>query len=251
MRRMMVTVLAALILLTGPRPQAAINLLGASNAQLDFGDVPMGGETAVSVAVTVRLVSPFSGASRFVSKWGDDPSEQAFVLIRQDTDEVGLIANDSIFTRKYGCATTDSPLVAGDVARIVGVISVSPQSCRIWVNGTERTTTLTFTDAPMFSIRDVTTPLQIGHETDEAEDGTDGDFAEVAVWVQAIPDHVAISYGQGFSPQFFRQYLGAFYAPLLNTNTEGLRDVWGGILGTNTAGTSASHPPVYRHQQAH
>ena len=70
-----------------------------------------------------------------------------------------------------------------------------------------------------------------------------GDYSEFALWGAKVPDSVAVAYGKGASPAFFRQYNGILYAPL--TNTSDLRDVWGGILGTNTSGTNAAHPSVY------
>jgi hypothetical protein len=223
---------------------AAINMLGSADAKVSFGDVTMGGETAVTVAVTVLVAGAFVGAGdRFVSKWGNSSGEQSFVLYRPGNNNINFLVSNA--ANVYGCGTTDTPLSGTPLlVRIVATITLDPKTCRIWVNGAERTTANVFNDSPV-TVQNTASSLEVGRETDESVDGVDGDYSELAVWVSAVPDWVAIAYGKGMSPRFYRTTM-AICSPLLNTTTAGLLDTCAGTAGTNTSGTDAAHPTVYR-----
>jgi hypothetical protein len=117
---------------------AAINMLGSADAKVSFGDVTMGGETAVTVAVTVLVAGAFVGAGdRFVSKWGNSSGEQSFVLYRPGNNNINFLVSNA--ANVYGCGTTDTPLSGTPLlVRIVATITLDPKTCRIWVNGAER-----------------------------------------------------------------------------------------------------------------
>lgn len=220
----------------------AVNLLGASDARVNFGDVAIGGATAITVAFTIRTPAALTG-SFFITQWGNLLAEQALLIDRVDTDEIEiLVAQGGGSAVYYGLKTTDAAIATSSLLRIVGRIDLVTPSIDIWINGAVRTGTLTFNDGPT-SIANANSPLCVGHQTDFPGDGVDGEYSEFAIWLEKVPVWVAEAYGKGMSPAFYRNANSFLYAPMVNVAN--LRDIWTSGTGTNTAGTDAAHPPVY------
>jgi hypothetical protein len=217
----------------------AIALSGASDARVDYGDIPaLAGLTAISVAFTFKPTTAVSGTERLITQWGSPSSLEGCLLIATtDTDEVAILIHGA--AGNYGKKTTDLNLTSGTTYRIVMRVTLSSAGS-IWVNGVSRTVAASASD-PVVSSGNSSNSLQIGHETDEAIDGEDGEYSEVAIWGESVPDWICEAYGKGYSPAFY-QRSRIFYAPLHNITH--LRDRWGGVAGTNTAGTDAAHPSM-------
>ena len=84
--------------------------------------------------------------------------------------------------------------------------------------------------------------VQVGFETDESINGLAADYAELAVWLEAVPDWVILGYGKGMSPRYYRSN-GALYCPLVHTGY--LVNEWAATGGTNSSGTNGVHPAMY------
>jgi len=243
MPRALLSLVFALVVLAGPRLQAAIGLLASSNANVSFSTVTgYLGNTSLSTALTITTNAYAAGQFGLASIWGATGPDQVF-LFYFESNEVGYIIStgSGIGNANYGCMTTTDPIPNGSATYRIMARATPLVACEVFVNGVQQTTTITFNPPGFDGLRN-NAPLQIGHNTNLGFDGVDGDYAEFAQWVEFVPDWVAIAYGKGMSPMLYRQN-GLFYMPL--TNTSGLRDVWGGNLGTNTAGTDAVHPRMY------
>jgi hypothetical protein len=197
----------------------------------------------MSVAWTIRTASSFNTAGTMVSQWGAFPGDQAFVAQVGNSDELGFVVQSG-GADYYGPITTDSPLPqSSNLLRIVVRIDLSPKTSDIWMNGSQRTTTAWFNNSPAFYVNSAE-PAAIGL-IPTVSAGVDGEYSEFAVWDHWVPDWVVIAYGKGRTPQAYQEG-GVFYAPTVNVQADGLRDVWGGLAGTNSSGTSAAHPAMYR-----
>lgn len=219
----------------------AVNLLGSSNARVDFGDIAgIGGATALTIAFTLRptVALPASGG-RIVTQWGNGASEPAFLVGATDTDEIAIVVSNGVGAF-YGKKTTGLNMVDGTTYRVVTKVNPPSNVGAIWVNGAAEAIDV-FLASNNLTILNSIRSVQVGHETDEAVDGVDADYSEVAIWPEYVPDWFCGAYGRGFAPSFYRRNL-IFYAPLINTSH--LREVARGVLGTNTAGTDAAHPSM-------
>jgi hypothetical protein len=220
----------------------AINLLGASDAKVSYGDMAaIAGLTALTVSITFNA-SSIANDERICSQWSSNP--QAWLIANVDTDEIFfLVAQDAGGTVRKGVKTTDTNFATGTLYRCVFRWRASDQAMQIWVNGVSKTTTA-FADAgggAPSSINNSTAAVTVGKDSPGDVDGWDADYSEFALHSAYMPDDYCIAYGKGYSPKFYRRN-GILYAPFINTNT--LRDQWGGLTGTNTAGTAAAHPRV-------
>ena len=246
MRTAVVSLIVSVAFLAGPRLHAAINLLGASDATVEFGDaLGTGNPTAFTVAFTWRSAASISGSLRMAGQWSGaiGGSQQAWLVQTMSATNFGCIVHGGALSY-HGKQTTDNPLATTTTHRIVCTWQTgTPNTMRIWVNGVESTTSTFVGAADLSSMHDSVAETFLGREDDESVDGEDGDYSEFALWTTAVPAHVVAAYSAGISPHFFRPG-GVFYAPLAN-HTD-LRNLWGGTSGTNTAGTSSAHPSMYR-----
>lgn len=221
----------------------AVQLLGASDARLDFGAALLGGGgggsyTGLTVAFTIKVASSVVG-SRFFTKWG---SSQTFLVQLLSTAEIGFVLRGTPSGAYGAYQTTDSPVAANALLRVVCRWNMPTTTATCWVNGSARASSLWFGG---LSAGDTVLAgadhVQAGHETLEATDGINGEYSELAIWGEAVPDWVARAYGLGFSPGIYRKN-GLFYCPAWNTSY--LIDQWGGFNGTNSSGTTVAHPSV-------
>jgi hypothetical protein len=250
MRRAILSIVVALGLLVGPRLHAAVNMLASNTARVSFGDIAaIAAGNDLSVAVTVTLSANSATGDFVVHQWPTAGNPPAFLIDVIDTDELRYLTHTgaSAVSCYYGKKTNSLNLTNGSTYRIVARMrdfdDAGNRTLNIWVNGASQA--LTDTHNPglcAITITDVSVPVEVGYNSTRSDDGLDADYSEVAIWGTYIPDWVAAAYGKGMSPAFYRTG-GILYAPL--TNTDGLRDVWGGILGTNSSGTSAAHPSMY------
>jgi hypothetical protein len=222
----------------------AINLLAASDARIDFGDVTfLDGISELTVALTLRLNAAPADGRYLAQKWGAALADQQFLFTVPGTftDEVGFAMRDSA-NLAYGKRTTDLNLASGNVYRIIAKLDPSANLGAIWVNGASRTLDVYLDNQTSFgTTANGATALQIGRNTDVGTDGEDGDYAEFALWTEYVPDWFCSAYGKGYAPNFYRRNL-VFYAQLFNTSH--LRDVARGTAGTNSSGTDAAHPSM-------
>jgi hypothetical protein len=214
--------------------------LGAS-AHLDFGTVYSANQTGLTVALTITPSSAANG--RIATKWGGDGTfEQSFNLQCFDSGRVlwGIKASSGVSNHQQ---TSTGTVAIGTLLRIVGrfTASTTPQ---LWINGSQASTTTYFSDGtPANASGGTQGEVALGFESDESINGMAGDYAEFAIWLEAVPDWMAIAYGKGLSPRGYRQN-GALYCPLSNTSQ--LVNEWAsGSDGTNTSGTNAAHPSMY------
>jgi hypothetical protein len=221
----------------------AVNLLGSSNARIDFGNISgggLGGATQMSIAVTIKLTAA-PGAFRLMTQWGNAAAERAYLLGCGADGSVAFVAANNA-GQFYGKATTSLTMVNGGLYRIVAKLNPAGNVGAIWVNGTSHTVVESVASNTSTTVGVPNTNLQIGHETDEAVDGQDADYSEAAVWTEYLPDWFCEAYGKGYAPSFYRKNLH-FYAPLHNITH--LKDrARQGFTGTNTAGTDAAHPSM-------
>lgn len=216
----------------------AINLLGSSDARVSYGDIAtLGGLTSISIAITFNLSALTGG--RFVHQWGNLATEQCFVLFVIDTDEL-FIGFQQSGVGLRGKKSTDANIATGTTYRVVCTWRASDQRTEIWVNGTKPTLSdQAGWTATLTALQNATTNVLVGHETDEAVDGCNGDYSEFAIWNRVLLDDEAAAYGKGISAATFAPF---FYAPMFNTTH--LKDQANGLTGTNSSGTDAAHPPV-------
>jgi hypothetical protein len=221
----------------------AINLLGASNARVDFGDLAVdAGLTAITVSITV-LASSIADNERLAQHWGNAGSKQSWVAAITNTNELGFAISDAANAGVLflGRQTTDLDFATGTLYRCVFRWRASPKAMEIWVNGVNRTVATFVADDDVATLVNSTSSIFVGHETEELNDGIDGDYSEFAIHPVYMPDHYCVAYGNGYSPRFFTRN-ESFYCPLRGTSN--LLDIWGHAVGTNSSGTSAAHPVV-------
>jgi hypothetical protein len=224
----------------------AVNLLGASNARVDFGDLAIdAGVTALTVSITF-LASAVADDERLASHWGAVSANLAWVLAVTDTNELAIAVSDgggggaSLLGRK----TTDLDFATGTLYRCVFRWRADPKAMEIWVNGVNRTVGIfAGLDGTPATLTDSSSSIQVGHETAEGLDGVDGDYSEFAIHPVYMPDHYCIAYGNGYSPRFYPR-ANSFYCPLWNTSN--LLDIWSSAVGSNSSGTNAAHPPIIK-----
>ena len=220
----------------------ALNLLGASNARVDFGDLSaLSGLTSVTFSFTINA-SSIAHDERFFGQWGAEAINYALLCAAIGTDEIGFVVSNGSGVY-HGRQTLSANLATGTTYRVVVRWRASAKALEIWINGVNQTVTTWVGDGAVSAIINSAASLQVGHETASAADGVDGDYAEFAIHNTYMPDDYCIAYGKGYSPAFYRAN-GILYAPLIDTSSLG--DLWGGVVGANTAGTSAAHPPTLR-----
>lgn len=222
----------------------AIQLLGTNNARISAGDVAaIAGETALSVAFTIRLISLATG-SRFVTQWGGATGSQAFLIQLVDTDEAAYAisnAGGSYFSAK----TTVLNLAAGGTYRMVFTWATgTPNTMTITVNGVAQATADFIGTTNIAAVINSATAVQVGHETDEAEDGIDGDYSEIAIWGAVLSASDRAAYGAGVAPPDLSASAAdrILYIPAYSTTNLPTPDPWGGNTITQTGGTDAPHP---------
>lgn len=224
--------------------RAAVSLLSASSARIEFGDLSaFEGLGELSLAVTVDVAAAPATSDRLFAKWrGGVTSQQSFILFIDDTNELGFIINPAGGSPShYGKKTTVTNVASGSRYRICAKLDPSANAGAIWVDGTAQTITARGTSSAA-TTGNVTDPVFIGYEAASLTDGLDGAYAEVAAWAAYIPDWVCEAYGKGYSPDIYQRDR-IFYAPLHNTSH--LLDRQGGAAGTNTNGTDAAHPSMF------
>ena len=239
----MKTRLAALILsiLTISPLRASVFLdnapIGTAGDLITYGDVAaIGGQSSLSVAITVHLSATLE-IGRFVNKWGSTTASQSFVFYATNTDEIEFVLNlDSVNAGVYyGCQTTDGPMSGGALLRVLAKATVG-SGCDIYVNGTQRSTSLIYNNAG--TLVDTTTAVRVGNETADAAQGSYGEFV---IWSEEVPDWVAEAYGKGYGANIYRTN-GILYAPMIRTTM--LRDVWGGVAGSASS-VSGTQPGTH------
>jgi len=223
----------------------AVELLGAGNDRLDFGDIAsVDNLTEISIACTILLdTGGFANGDRLITKWGSSSADEQFLIQVLDTNEIGFVVNrgapsSSFFGKK---TNNTNPIVDNTLVRLVFTAKLSPKSMDIWVNGTKQSVIDWFTNSPS-DLGTGSGAIQVGHESAETVDGVDGDYSEIAIWDHKIPDGIAAAYGKGFSPLIYPKG-GLVYCRALNSGH--LVDEWGGNTVTATGAADAAHPAIY------
>ncbi len=219
----------------------AVELLGAGNDRLDFGDLAAIAGDNLSIAFTLQLPGSVTG-SRLITQWGSSNAARAVLLALQDTDEIACAFRETSGGTIWGRKSTDSPLVANALVRVVIQIAAATPSVIIWVNGVVAADTSWFAGDSR-SIQNVSTAVQVGHESAEGSDGIDGDYSEIALWDEVIPDWMCRAYGAGFSPRFMRTANSILYVAAVNTSF--LIDEWEGNSVSQVGAADAAHPRIF------
>lgn len=241
MRRLIIALLAACLVVVPAR--AATTLNGGSNAHITWGDVAaVENLSALSICLTVDITS-LATAERLVGKYNAFGNDRQFLVLIDDTDEIGfLIAPDTATSSNwYGKVTTATNVSTG-LHRICVKLDAAGDQGAAWVNGVSQAVTARGTSTnTSATTANTTTPLFVGRGGNDA-DGVDGDYSEVAIWAAYVPDWVFEAYGKGFSPHIYLANR-VFYAPLHNTSQ--LLDRQGGVAGSNSSGSNAAtHPAI-------
>lgn len=250
MTRNLLAFLLALACITPTR--AAVTL--GSTATVSFGDIStIAGLTEMSWALTVTLTASCCGATSFLlGQWATTNASAAFTVRTADTDELELCWGQG--DGGYRCdKTSDLNLTNGSTYRMVGTLTEfgggGSKDIDLWVNGVSKSLTVTLTPGPICcTVADSAEQVSVGKMLNRSEDGIQGSYSDFALWSVKVPAWFAEAYGKGLSPLAYRTG-GILYAPLVNVNSDGLREVWGGIASTNSSGTTATHPSMYRPSQ--
>lgn len=217
----------------------AIALTTAGNDRVEFGDISaISGLTNFTVAITFKL-NAAPNNRRICGQWGG--AAGSFLIQAVDTDEIGLVVNESGAGTFYGPKTTATNLSSGSTYRVVFQVSGlgGTQGQGIWVNGSAASTTPWFNNTNAGLIN-ASSAVFVGYEAASAAACEDADYSEFAIWGSKLPDADCIAYGNGFSPDLLSRTGRILYAPFIR----GTNDKWGGATGTLTGGSVAVHPRV-------
>lgn len=218
----------------------AVSLGATSNKVAWGGTWGLGGLTVLSVAVTVKFTATPVTNQRLFSVWNATQSQSTFILENGTNSAAELlfaVTNGSLTLQKE---TTGVSSVNGSLVRIVFRFTATG-TMSAYVNGVSKSLTNVVTNSIASLPASPSAALEIGADAG-ANAGAKAEYSDAAVWKESIPDWMAIAYGQGFSPLFYRPNL-AFYCPLLTINK--LNDLVVGTAGTNTSGTDVGHPAMY------
>ena len=209
----------------------------------DFGDIAaVGGLMAISMAFTFKAAStPTASDRRIFHQWDGVTANLAFLALNRSTDEFGLILSDGS-ANLYGERTSSVNIVGGTTYRVLIKTTIASQNMTIWVNGVSVATTVEFS-ALTGAISSSAAQVRVGRDPVEPANALDGDYSEVALWGEEVPDWVGEAYGVGYRPSIYRNN-GILYSPHYNTGS--LVDLWGGVIGSNTGGVSAAHSAIIR-----
>jgi hypothetical protein len=222
----------------------AVELLGASNARLEWPSryLPEAStfHTALTVALTIRTASSLAGVW-LLGQWRASGGAQSFGLVRHGSNDIQLSVRGPEGIWSQG--TTTGFLATDTEYRIVTTVTLNGSpTMNHYVNGVLQVDA-TLSGAAVTTMQQVDQPVAIGYNNATFEDGVDGAYSEVAIWDHVVPDWVIQGYTKGMSPAFYR-HGGLFYAPCWNdTAVPELWSHWGSA--TNTAGTASAHPRVF------
>lgn len=221
----------------------AITLLGSSDGRIVIADpAEFAGATALTALLTILPTATLTG-QELIGQWTANMGG-GWLLIR-DGAKLDLVVGQTTSTSTWRGRQTVDVLAGSSLARIGIRWRASDQSMEIWVNGTQVSVSVwnSWNNSPA-SIYDSAEALHIGRRQQEALDGLDADYSEVAAYTAYLSDSDMAAYGQGFSPDLLAQgpENRVVYLPLLNTSD--LTDPWSGIAGTLTGGADADHPPM-------
>ena len=220
----------------------AVELLGAGNDRIDFGDLAgLAGATGLTIAFTLKPDNN-TDVQRLLTQWGGSAAtDQCFIAATAGGRQPGFIVQNG--GNYFGRYCNNNVLTAGVQSRVLMTwASGTPNVIHIWVDGVDQPLTMWIGNDDVASLLNAITSVQLGHETDTALDGVDGDYAELAIWTSVVPDWFAEAYTtHGLSPRFCRSG-GLLYAPLWNTIQ--LTDEWGGVAGAHVGAADAVHPTV-------
>ena len=220
----------------------AIDLDDATTDNVDFGDIPTDGLTAITVAVTVRLTAPAATGRTVTTKANNSWPDLAYTMQIRATDEVGFgVVGSGGNPAVLAMQTTGLNLASGSLYRIVAWWDAALDDIEIWVNGVLEADAVWQAAPGPTAMRTTNAPHRVG-DSNGSVVALGGEYSEVAVWNHVVPQWFREAYGKGLSPRFYRKG-GILYCPLWNTGH--LIDQWGGMNGTPTGAVSAAHPRVY------
>ena len=217
----------------------AILLEGSGNDRLDFGDLPIGGLTGLTVGFNIELTGAPANDLRFITQWANSGS-WAFLVRSADVGEIAFAVSQTgvtgnIFSKK----TSTVGMVNGGFYRVC--CCWEPGTMEVWVNGTSVALTDLGT-ATVNSLFNSSENVFVGHQPTSNIDGVDGNYSEPFILDYFAPSFVPEGFTNGESPAF-HPYGGLMYCKALNTGY--LVDEFGGNTVTNTGGVNADHPFMY------
>lgn len=218
----------------------AINLVAASNAKVDFGDIAdLAGLVTMSIALTFKPTAATSTAKRVFGQWGNAAPKISWLIYINDTDELEFLTTNGAGAF-YGKKTSTLNLASGTQYKIVITHDANGAgTTHIYVNGTDYS--LTNDGTGNTATANATSTVAAGFESDSSSQGATADYSEIAIWDRVLALEESVGYQEGYSPEFFR-WRGLHYWPLIDTSS--LTDQWGSANGTNTSGTNATHPTI-------
>lgn len=241
----------------------AVHMTSASSANIVFGNPSkLTGATALTIAVTVRPDN-FSGGLRVIQQWANTATGTANFIFGPNSSgqwATFIAGGLTSFSNIMSQITTASPIAAGQLGRFVTRWKAST-SIDIWCNGVKlATTTSSGTGSGPSSLPNQggIATLQLGFESAEATGSLNGQFSELAMYTEFLPDELCQAYGYGVSPSaFIRTNSAVFYCPLRDVkrltnwytkSTQILPNVATPTITSNGA-TQAPHPYVMQSRQ--
>ena len=229
---------------------ASRNFDGADNSRVDFGDQTfLDNLTTFSVAFWVRLESQANDL-RYLSKWGNAASEQAFIVFARPSgsgDEVGLSTTDGggVAPGDYCIKYTSAANLATSTWYHVLATWTAPCTIVIYVNGVSQGLTTEQSGGTVSQIQATATTIQVGHETDEAVDGNEGQYGWLGLWTVVLSQADATTLASGVPPWLVKRESLAMCPVLWGTDAPE-EDYCSAATGTVTGTTaSAQGPPVF------
>ena len=218
----------------------ALELLGASDARVEFGACSgVDAATQLTVAIWITPDSPKAGGTRVCGRWGGGGNTW-LVQTNSTGDRIEFYVSDG--SSNYAERTATSSITLGALNRIVlrwDYNSGSP-IMNAYINGSADSMS-SLLGGTVTALNTSTVHTFVGHEVAENSDGIDGDYAEFAVWTTYLSDAEAQNISNNYAASWYPTN-GVVYVPL--TSTTSLADQFGSNDGTQTGGSTTTHPTV-------
>jgi len=208
----------------------AVAIATTAGHRLDWGAVNRSGLTALTFALTFKFNAAPS-SRRICGQW----TGAGTWLCQMIGDELGFVVNGP---SPCGVQTDSVDFADGGLYRVVMKLYdlAGTPARKVFVNGTSVAVSIWIANN-VGAIGPTGGDLRIGDTDGNVPEAAD--YSEFAVWNSELPDADCAAYGKGLSPLLF-SVKPTNYARL--TNVSDIRDIRGGLTGTNSSGTSASHP---------
>lgn len=218
----------------------AVFLAGDVNGRISLGDVAaVSGITALTVAFRI-LPTVTPSAKRLTHQWGGATGSQAFLVTVEDNDEIGLVLSSGGGSY-FGKKTNDINLQRGTWNNIVCTWAPgTPNTITINVNGREGTLANHIDTTDLTAVINSGTNVELGHESDEAEDGLDGIYCDWYGFSRVWSADEKAAFAAFGDPATFSTTGRLWGLRLFGPGDLGVQ--FGTVTATATGATAAAHP---------